>query len=671
MSKTSAKRKKSRPADTRVASDYVAHVMRIQPTRETVESIAVAVILAFVFRSFVAEAFVIPTGSMAPTLQGQHVDVVCPECKYQFRANASDEARSNRYTVEPVCPNCRHHFLLNRSGNANHRSFTGDRILVSKFAYELSDPKRWDVIVFKYPGNAKQNYIKRLVGLPNEMLRIWRGDLYVAKRLFEMSPSENNALLAGEVSEAMRAEFEKAGNELSADIEVRANSHSILTHHSQAVSQGWQIIDREKGLAYEVRSRLAANRQMTIEFFAPFRIARKPLRKAMAMLHLVYDTHYQAPQLKQVGWPSRWRSTSTANGWKTLDDNLGYQVEASENESMIRYRHIFPTQSQWDHIEEYGELPDNVHDGQLITDHYAYNDFGSALSYGRQSYDEDSKQGMNWVGDLVIETEVKVFGESGHLVLDLVKAGVHFTCRIDVGSGEATLSRSDQGVFGYGSDTAKTVTASTRVVGSGNYKLRFANVDDELRLWVNGDLAEFDTAPQFVFEDFGSDDFAARKNLVGPVWTPKNSGDFEPVGVGAQNLKAHFERLQLYRDIYYIATDDLQLELYESPKEIVRLHRSPRQWATSDVFSTRSMMELFVEADCFLPMGDNSPASSDARMWTDFSVMPNVSEEGTQPFPYFERELLIGKAVLIYWPHGWRTGIKVPIPNVPRMGIIR
>ena len=38
--------------------------------RETVESIVIAVILAFLFRTFVAEAFVIPTGSMAPHNQG-------------------------------------------------------------------------------------------------------------------------------------------------------------------------------------------------------------------------------------------------------------------------------------------------------------------------------------------------------------------------------------------------------------------------------------------------------------------------------------------------------------------------------------------------------------------------------------------------------------------------
>ena len=40
-------------------------------------------------------------------------------------------------------------------------------------------PERWDVIVFKYPGNAKINYIKRLVGRPGESILVLDGDVYV------------------------------------------------------------------------------------------------------------------------------------------------------------------------------------------------------------------------------------------------------------------------------------------------------------------------------------------------------------------------------------------------------------------------------------------------------------------------------------------------------------
>src|SRR5215210_2241409 len=59
--------------------------------RETVESVAMAIILALLFRGFVAEAFVIPTGSMAPTLLGRHKDVKCAECGQWYKTGASRE----------------------------------------------------------------------------------------------------------------------------------------------------------------------------------------------------------------------------------------------------------------------------------------------------------------------------------------------------------------------------------------------------------------------------------------------------------------------------------------------------------------------------------------------------------------------------------------------------
>lgn len=149
--------------------------------RETIESIIVAVILFLLFRSFLVEPFVIPTGSMAPTLQGRHMDVACEKCGFQYRTGASIENGGAGQVEKTTCPICRYTMTLNKHQDPNQRSFNGDRILVSKFAYELSEPERWDVIVFKYPGNAKQNYIKRLVGLPNETLWIRHGDIYCRK----------------------------------------------------------------------------------------------------------------------------------------------------------------------------------------------------------------------------------------------------------------------------------------------------------------------------------------------------------------------------------------------------------------------------------------------------------------------------------------------------------
>src|SRR5271157_5948125 len=60
--------------------------------RETVvETIVVALILALVVRGFEIQPFVIPTGSMAPTLMGRHKELSCPQCGFVYSVNASHE----------------------------------------------------------------------------------------------------------------------------------------------------------------------------------------------------------------------------------------------------------------------------------------------------------------------------------------------------------------------------------------------------------------------------------------------------------------------------------------------------------------------------------------------------------------------------------------------------
>ena len=156
--------------------------------RETIESVIIAFVLAFLFRTFEAEAFVIPTGSMAPTLMGKHKDLECPMCHYRYQVSASDRQTRDHSGNEvaasvyhSTCPMCRFTADLkpNNPQNASYPTYDGDRILVAKFPYEFADPKRWDVIVFKYPNDATMNYIKRLVGLPGETIGIHDGDLWI------------------------------------------------------------------------------------------------------------------------------------------------------------------------------------------------------------------------------------------------------------------------------------------------------------------------------------------------------------------------------------------------------------------------------------------------------------------------------------------------------------
>src|SRR3974377_57599 len=79
--------------------------------RELVECVVFVVVLVLLLKSFVAEAFVIPTGSMAETLLGYQKDVTCPVCNYEFPINCSQEVDPQQSEHTPVtacwCPNCR------------------------------------------------------------------------------------------------------------------------------------------------------------------------------------------------------------------------------------------------------------------------------------------------------------------------------------------------------------------------------------------------------------------------------------------------------------------------------------------------------------------------------------------------------------------------------------
>jgi len=57
----------------------------------------------------------------------------------------------------------------------------GDRILVDKYRWLFGDPHRWEPVVFQYPLNRSKNFIKRLVGMPGERLRIDDGDIWTSR----------------------------------------------------------------------------------------------------------------------------------------------------------------------------------------------------------------------------------------------------------------------------------------------------------------------------------------------------------------------------------------------------------------------------------------------------------------------------------------------------------
>ncbi|MBN1765991.1 MAG: signal peptidase I [Sedimentisphaerales bacterium] len=167
-------------------------ISALHSIKETLESLVIAFILAFVFRAFIVEAFVIPTGSMADTLRGAHFNLTCQECTHNYNFGFNPEqhgfpkgyippkpipvlSKKLRAGDGPICPDC---------GTPVNNTYpryvnNGDRILVLKYVYQFYEPKRWDVVVFKNPTEPRDNFIKRLIGRPEETVEIIDGDIFI------------------------------------------------------------------------------------------------------------------------------------------------------------------------------------------------------------------------------------------------------------------------------------------------------------------------------------------------------------------------------------------------------------------------------------------------------------------------------------------------------------
>ncbi len=154
--------------------------------RQTFEFLILLSITILVLRTFAAEAYIVPTGSMAPTLLGNHKEVACPNCGIRFALGLDEEGRAGR----PVCGNC---------GQADFDGETavecqGDRLLVQKGLYDSRRPNRWEVAVFRFPGEPSQAYVKRVVGLPGESIQVLGGDVYIDGRIARKSLREQRAM---------------------------------------------------------------------------------------------------------------------------------------------------------------------------------------------------------------------------------------------------------------------------------------------------------------------------------------------------------------------------------------------------------------------------------------------------------------------------------------------
>lgn len=81
----------------------------------------------------------------------------------------------------------------------------GEMVFVHKLGYQWSDPKRFDIIVFENRKNNNSHfYIKRVIGLPNEIVQIQDGDVYINGEKLKGIPFKEKIVTAGLANEEMK-----------------------------------------------------------------------------------------------------------------------------------------------------------------------------------------------------------------------------------------------------------------------------------------------------------------------------------------------------------------------------------------------------------------------------------------------------------------------------------
>jgi signal peptidase I len=518
-------------------------------TVATLQSLIVAFVLAMTFRGFVTEGFVIPTGSMAPTLMGEHLLLHSDQTGSTYPVDAKGYKRASA-VYDPMLGN-------GYPMNAAHvrslkRTRMGDRILVLKSLYPFAKPDRFDVVVFKNPtdpdGDA-ENYIKRLIGLPNEAIWLVDGDVFVG-------PTDR-----------------------------------------------WD--DQ-----------------------ATYTIQRKPEHIQRAVWQPVHDSDF-IPVHRQRLSP-RYTLPWSGEHWQT-QDRRNYRCETAEKTTLA-----------WD--------ADQIR----LTDWTPYNMF-SLIRTGR-AYEDRNISDVRVCADIVAE-------QPGLTVTFELEARNHvFQYTIADGRAVTRIRPLDEPANWIAEQSAEAPQATAGRV----YSVECWHADQSLSIFVNGQRAgpplEYNWAPQQRIEQAFSVPFE--------VWM-RASPAIQPTApqlrwtFSGSPLSLH--RVCVDRDLYYRA-DTLTPQAVKNP---TRPDHAQTVRPKTHAYGTHPDKPAILGPDHYFMLGDNSPASSDSRLWGN--PHPFVTEQiDDSPF-LVHRKLLLGKAWVVYFPalYPLSANGRGVIPDFGRLRFIR
>jgi len=260
----------------------------------------------------------------------------------------------------------------------------------------------------------------------------------------------------------------------------------------------------------------------------------------------------------------------------------------------------------------------------LVYDTSIGNDFRATYAYDQV----DEYESLPYCSDLMVRFTCRAASSQGRIGISLSKYQTNYKAWIDL-TGEMVIARQENGKQ---SIELARMSIELPAIDQSNI-VKFANVDHRLIFEFGGKKLTFDLGHNL--EDVGAiqEDVEPRVEIFG-------SG------------KITLSHIAIFRDIHYT-----------QPRFI---SRKVTGRATKD-------NPFVLEEDQFFVLGDNSPNSQDGRWWERPGVankgLPEY-REGTVP-----RDYLVGKAMFVYWPSGFKPFAEFPfgigiIPNIGRMRLI-
>ena len=553
------------------------------------------------------EAFVIPTGSMAPRLMGEHYDLVCPACGYEYsyrwRADRGPVNRRTRTNPDgaPCCPSCTYQFQTSEKYVNG-----GDRVLVMKYLYRFIEPRPFDVVVFRNPQSNANNYIKRLIGLPGETIEIVHGDVFV------------------------------------------------IPHGKDKAE-----------------------------------IRRKPDRAQEVMWQIICDNDYQPDLTKlkenstNIDAPRRWAPPNEGDEtrsslWRKTNNGRGFMFKGAGECSYLTFKgargvveHPDP-----DDPKRSMEEAENESEREAFVPRYGYNDDHREKRYLDPEIDLCSDLKLSFVirpGEMKAAAECVLDGMwySFRAVFDTDGSVTVFRRRREKANQAGKLQRTDDAAW---DEWARAKTAPM-VAGVGR-KVELAHVDCSVKVWVDGKIVSGIDKNYTVALDELKKRLAKTEDTSGAPDTPLPRPGAR---IGAVGGPLELTHLKLMRDVYYTnfslaspdgATPDF---LMDYARELNLTTGSPGWGVAGNPIKLRKSDED-PDLDEFFVLGDNSPQSLDSRGWIEAAPsLRLLDSDGKRQYKLgtVPRYNLIGKAMFVYWPSGFRLPLLPGLPIVPDVGRMR